>query len=174
MPVLNPDDCRKAIQALIQSVPNTGVVHLRRRIIRDEQSLKTHLWDVANSRVCGWFITPDRSNMVVNERNPGYSGHGLKGGGNVISTFQFQIEGIFGVNDGADSETVFSNLVYAVASEFESYGTIAAAGGGPIPGILEQLAVTVEEWGYIMFAGSHLCHFTRLALGFRGRTRPAP
>lgn len=173
MAVLTGANCRKAIRQLIQSVPNTGQVHERRRVVRDEASFKTHLWDVTNSRICGWFITLSRSNPVVNERNPGYNALGVKGGGNVITTFQFQIEGMFGVNDAADSETTFSNLVYAVADEFEAYGGIPVD-GVPIPAMFEQLPTTVEEWGYLMFAGSFLVHYARLEVGFRGRTRPNP
>jgi hypothetical protein len=173
MSVLSPNDCRQAIQALLLTVPNIGQVHTRRRVVRDEQTLKTYLWDDVNGRICGWFISPARAGTVQTERHPGYIGHGAKGGGNVFSTFRFQIEGIFGLNDAADSETTFSSLVYAVADEFEAYGSIPAAGGGMIPGLVEQLPISVEEFGYVAFAGAPLCHYTRMEIAFRGRTRPA-
>jgi hypothetical protein len=171
MAILNPADLRAAIAQLIGTVPNAGQVHQRRRVIRNENQLKEFFWDVTNSRISGWMIAPSPTNPMTSERHPGYIGNATKGGGNVISTFTFQIEGIFGLNDGASSETVFGDLVWAVADEFNSYGSIARSGGGAVPGLLEQLPCQVEQFGFIVFAGTPLCHYARLAVGFRGRTR---
>lgn len=174
MPALAPSALRLAIQSLIQSVPNTGQVHTYRRIIRDENQLKAYLWDATNSRLCGWFISPAPSNFAQPVRHPGYQGLGQKGGGNVLTTFAFQIEGMFGLDDLQTSETVFTDLVWAVADEFDAYGVIPAASGGAVPGLLEQLACQVQQVGYINFVGVALMHYARMEIGFRGRTRPSP
>lgn len=171
MPALNPADLRIAIQTLIQSVPNTGQVHKYRRIIRDESALKSILWDSVNSKLCGWFISPSPSNFAVGTRNPGYVGLGQKGGGNVITTFTFQIEGMMGLDDAGSSETVFTDLAWAVADEFDAYGAIPKTLGVPVPGLIEQLACQVQQVGYINFANFALLHYVRMEVGFRGRTR---
>lgn len=174
MPVqyLTPSACRQAMDTLLTTVPGIGLVHQRRRVIRSEQDLHTYLFDPKLNRVCGWFISPSATNAVVTDRKGGHIGHGVKGGGNIITTFQFQLEGMFGVDDANASESVFGDLVWAVCDEFNSYGTIALnPEHAPIPGIAHQLPCDVQQFGYIMFAGSILCHYARLEIGFQGRTR---
>jgi len=148
-------------------------VHPRRRVIRTEQQLRDYLFDTANNRICGFFVSPTTSNPAVPVRNPGHVGHGVIGGGNVITTFQFQIEGFFGIDDANASETVFSDLAWNVCDLFNAYGSIPASGGGAIPGIVQQQPCTIEQFGYILFAGQFLCHYVRMDVAFTGRTRPA-
>lgn len=174
MAVITPPVLRAAMAALIATVPNSGRVHQQRRIIRDERSLKSVLADPVTGKIAGWFISPAASNTAIPIVNPGYSGHSVKGGGNVLTTFQFQLEGFYGLDDAADSEQVFADLAWAVADEFNAYGSIPAAGGGMIPGLDRQLPCSIEQIGYIMFAQSFLLHYARLELGFIGRTRPNP
>lgn len=164
MPVMTPAGCVQKIADLLATVPGMGVVHQRRRIIRDEQAIRDLLF--SGGRVNGWMISPAPSNTTVTERNPGHYGVGVKGGGNVFSTFQFQIEGYFGIDDAAGSEATFRDLAWAVADEFNAYGLLA------IPGITHQLPADVEQFGYIMLAGFSLNHYARIGVGFRGKTRP--
>jgi hypothetical protein len=168
MAVLTPAACVTAIAALIATVPKSGRVHTQRRIVRDEVSLKTHLWDEAEQRICAWMISPSPSTTTVTDRNPGHYGKGVKGGGNVMTTFQFQIEGMFGLDDAKLSESTWRDLAWAVADEFNAYGQL------DIVGIVHQLPCDIEQFGYIAFAGSPLLHYARLSVGFQGRTRPAP
>jgi hypothetical protein len=171
MPYLNPADLRAAIAATIETVPGAGRVYTRRRVVRSENDLRAYYWDSTLSRVCGWQVSPAPSGTMVSDRKPGYAGHGAKGGGNVITTFAFQIEGIFQLDDANASEETFQDLVWAVADEFNAYGTIAASGGGPVAALFHQLPCDVQQFGYIMLAGSPLCHYARLEVGFQGRTR---
>lgn len=171
MPVLTPDACRNSLAQFIKAIEKTGQVHTYRRIVRDELSLQQHFWDQVNGRICGWMISPAPSNPAIPVVNPGFSGHGVKGGGNVITTFQFQIEGIFGLDDAGESEKVFYDLAWAVVDELNAYGSIPDVAGGKIPGLDRQLPASIEQFGFIMFAGAPLCHYTRLEVGFIGRTR---
>lgn len=175
MAVLTPAVLRAAIAAFIPTVPNTGRVHTRRKIVRDDMSLKTNFYDQAMGKICGWMISPSPVNPAIADTKPGYIGHGMKGGGNVLTSFMFQIEGIHQLDDANASEEVFHDLTWALADEFNAYGSIPnVSPGGPIPGLDRQLPCSIEQFGFIMWAGSYLCHYSRLEVGFIGRTRPAP
>ncbi len=175
MAVLTPAVLRAALGAFITNIEATpmGRVHTRRRIIRDDTSLKLHLYDQKLGKICGWMISPSPANTAIPDVKPGYIGHGQKGGGNVLTAFQFQIEGIHELNDAQGSEEVFHDLTWALADEFNAYGSIPGSDGNPIPGLDRQLPCSIEQFGFVMFAGSFLCHYARLELGFIGRTRPA-
>lgn len=169
---MNPALLRDAMKALIETVPGAGRVHTFRRVIRNEPQLKTLLYDDEEKRICAWMISPALTNSVIPDVKPGYIGHGVKGGGNVITTFQFQIEGIFQLNDADQSELVFQDLVWAVCDAFNAYGSIPAATGGAIPDMHHQLPCSVVQFAFINFANTALCHYARLEIGFMGRTRP--
>ena len=168
MAVMTPGGCVTGIANLLATVPGIGVVHQRRRIIRDEQAIRDLLFVQAQNRVNGWMISPAGSNTTVTERNPGHYGVGVKGGGNVFTTMQFQIEGYFGIDDAAASEATFRDLAWAVADEFNAYGLLA------IPGITHQLQADVEQFGFVFLAGLQLLHYARIGVAFRGKTRPNP
>ena len=157
-----PDACRVALAAAIQAVPGIGRVHEYRRVVRDEQSARVHLFD--GTRINGWMIAPSPANTVVNVRNPGFSGIGVKAGGQVMTTFQFQIEGYYGLDDPGESEKTFADLAWAIVLDLNSYGAI------PISGIVHQLPADVEQFGYAMFAGFYLVHYVRIGIGFTGKT----
>lgn len=163
---LTPAACVEAIAALITTVPGAGRVHPQRRIVRTEQQLKAHFWDPDEARFCGWMVAPSPSTTTVTERHPGHHGKGIKGGGNVHTTFQFQIEGYFGLDDAHDSESTWRDLTWAVASEFNAYGLL------DIADVTHQLPCDVEQFGYATLAGAPLVHYARLTIGFTGRTRP--
>lgn len=163
---LTPAACVIAIADLLATVPGAGRVHAQRRIVRTEQQLKALFWDEAESRICGWMIAPSPSTTTVTERHPGHAGKGVKGGGNAFTTFQFQIEGYFGLDDAHDSEAVWRDLTWAVASEFNAYGLLNIAD------VVQQLPCDVEQFGYAVLAGAPLVHYARLTIGFNGRTRP--
>lgn len=168
MAAITPSACVDAIAAVIATVPSSGRVHQYRRILRDEKSVKLHLWDQANSRMCGWMISPAAANTAITERNPGHAGIGIKGGGNNFTTFQFVIEGYFTLDDAVASEETWRDLVWAVADEFNAYGMLN------IQGISHQLPCDVEQFGFVNIAGWALLHYARIGIGFRGRTRPNP
>ncbi len=172
---MSPDLCIEAIAQMIDTIPAAGTqIHKQRRILRDEREIKRLLYDPENQRMCGWFISPAASNTTVTRRLPGKAGIGTKGGSVDHYVLQFQVEVYFELNDAADSETVFRNLVWAVVSEFNAYGGIPAQAiddptGGGIPGMIEQFAMDCEVFSYAMLAGLPLVHFARLTIGFNGR-----
>ena len=84
-----------------------------------------------------------------------------------MTTFQWQIEGYYELNDAVDSETKFRDLAWQVADTFNSYGLIA------VEGLVEQLPCDLEQFGYATVANLALLHYARLNLGLHGRTRPA-
>jgi hypothetical protein len=154
--------CRTALAAAIQAVPGVGRVHDYRRTMRDEQTVRTHLWD--GTRINGWMISPSGSNAGINVRNPGFDGIGVQGGGQMMTTFQLQAEGYYGLDDPGASERVFADLAEAVAFHLNRYGTLA------ISGIVHQLPADVEQFGYAMFANFYLVHYCRIGIGFQGKT----
>ncbi len=166
MALLTPAGCRTALATWLATVPGiaagAGRVHERRRIIRNEAAIKSLLSNPAG-KVNAWMISPAAGNTTVTTRNPGFKGIGQKGGGQVMSTFQWQIEGYYQIDDVLSSETVFNDLVFAVMLDLNSYGTLA------IPGVVYQLPADVEQFGYIMLAGLALYHYCRIGVAFQGK-----
>lgn len=169
MPVMTWDNCRTAIVDLIATVPGAGRTHKQRRIIRSEQDLKRLLFDDVTQKLVGWMVSPAPNNTAVPDVKGSFGGHGQRLGGNVLTAFQFQIEGYHQLDDANDSEQVFTDLAWAVADEFMHYGSIPL-NGAKIPGLAQQMPTQIEQFGYIMFAGNFLLHYTRLSVGFVGRT----
>lgn len=156
------DACRVALAAAVAAVPGVGPVHEYRRIVRDEQSARLHLFD--GTRINGWMISPAPAATEVNVRNPGFTGIGVKAGGQVMTTFQLQIEGYYGLDDPGASEKAFGDLASAICLDLNSYGAL------PISGIVHQLPANVEQFGFAMFAAFYLVHYCRIGIGFSGKT----
>lgn len=157
-----PDACRVALAAALTGVPGMGVVHEYRRIVRDEQSARVHLFD--GTRINGWMLAPAGTNTSVNIRNPGFQGIGVQGGGQVMTTFQFTVEAYYGLDDPGASEKTFMDLVWAAVLHLNRFGAL------PISGIVHQLPADVEQFGYAMFANFYLVHYARIGIGFSGKT----
>jgi hypothetical protein len=166
MPVMTPAGCRAGIAAVLATVAGIGQIHQRRRIMRDEGAIRDLLYVGAQSRINGWMISPAANNTTVTERHPGHRGIGQSGGGNALTTFQWQIEGYFGLDDANGSEETFQDLAWLIADTFNGFGAI------DIVGIVHQLPCDVEAFGYAMIANFQLVHFTRIGIAFQGRTRP--
>jgi len=154
--------CRTALAAAVQAVPGVGRVHDYRRTMRDEQTVRVHLFD--GTRINGWMISPSGSNTGINVRQPGFSGIGVQGGGQVMTTFQLQVEGYYGLDDPGASERTFADLVEAVTLHLNKFGAL------PISGIVHQLPADLEQFGYAMFANFYLVHYARIGIGFTGKT----
>jgi hypothetical protein len=160
---------RAGLVALLQTVPGIGRIHDYRRIVRNENDVR-QLFVPANSpdgQVNVWMIYQAPNSTTVSERHPGHIGIGVKGGGNVMTTFQWQIDGYMAIDDAAGSEKTFGDLAWAIADELNSYGALG------ISGITHQLPADVEQLSYIALAGIGLYHYARIGVGFQGRTRPA-
>ena len=157
-----PDACRVALAAALGTVPGIGVVHEYRRIVRDEQSARTHLFD--GTRINGWMIAPAGTNTSVNTRQPGFQAIGTQGGGQMLTTFQFQVEAYYGLDDPGASEKTFMDLAWAAVLHLNRFGAL------PISGIVHQLPADLEQFGYAMFANFYLVHYARIGIGFQGKT----
>lgn len=158
----SPDACRVALAAALATVPGAGVIHEYRRIVRDEQSARVHLFD--GTRINGMMISPAGANAAVNVRNPGFAAIGTQGGGQVMTTFQFQVEAYYGLDDPGASEKTFTDLVWATVLHLNRFGAL------PISGIVHQLPADVEQFGFAMFANFYLVHYARIGIGFQGKT----
>lgn len=154
--------CRTALAAAVQTSVGSGRVHEYRRIVRDEQSARLHLHD--GTRIHGWMISPAGANAAVNTRNPGFNGIGVQGGGQMMTTFQLQIEGYYGLDDPGESEKTFADLVWTLCLDLNRYGAL------PISGIVHQLPADLDQFGFAMFANFYLVHYARIGIGFSGKT----
>ena len=161
---ITPAGCRTALVAWLEALPGiatVGRVHNRRRIVRNEAAVKALL--AVNGVVNAWMISPAASTTTVTERHPGFKGIGQKGGGQVLSTFQWQIEGYYQIDDAAASETTFHDLAWSVVLDLNEHGALA------IPGVVHQLPADIEQFGYIFLAGYALYHYCRIGVAFQGK-----
>ena len=168
MAVMTPAGQVAALAALLATVTGVGVIHQRRRIIRDENAIRQLLVPPgdADGHVNAWMIYPAGANTTVTKRNPGHHGKGISGGGDVHTVFQWQIDFYHYIDDTAGTETTAFNLAWAVADELNSYGQL------DITGLIHQLPADVEQFGFVTLANFALYHYARIGVGFQGRTRP--
>lgn len=151
-----------AVAQQLAQVAGIGRVHERPRVMRTEMDVHTHCYVEAQGRLNGWFIGMAAANAMVNDRKGNYSGIGEPGGGLMLSTFQFQIEGYFSLDDAADSYSTFRDLVWAVAFRFNSIGLLTGD-------CTHQLPADVEAFSFAAFANSMFTHYARLSFGVRGK-----
>ncbi len=171
--VLQPADIRAAMVAFIAETEPNARVYDRRRIVRTEQDVKRILARSTDGIVNAWMISPAQSNPVVADVKPGFVGHGVIGGGNVLTSFRFQIEGIHAIDDANSSETDFFDRAWAIVDRFNAGGSIPKVGGGKLPGLDRETPCSMDQFGFVTYAGTFLFHYCRLEVGFIGRTRPA-
>lgn len=162
MAFITPGGCADALEAAINAMPNMGRVYKRRRPMKDDKTAKAILWAADLSRMQAWFISPAAANTTVVERNPGFRGIGVQGGGDVQATLQWQIEGYCTLDDANDSETIFRDAVWNLSLELNKYGALN------IPGVTHQLPADIEQFSYAFVAGWALLHYARIGIGFRG------
>lgn len=167
MAALTPAACIAGVKTLVESVSGIGLVHDYRRIVRAEQDVKTLLHHPATGAVNAWMVALSPDSTAISQRNPGHPGIGVKGGGNVLTTFQVQIEGYYGINDAAASEKTFRNLAWAVTDEANAYGLLN------ITGLVFQGPAQLHTVGFSLLANQWLFHYCRITLDLQGRTRPA-
>lgn len=168
---ITPAMCRTALATFLGTVPGVGAVHSYRRIMRDERGVKAVMWHPTTQVganpvgwINGWMISPAGQATTVTDRNPGHQGIGVSGGGNNLTTFQWTIEGFYGIDDANGTEVTFSDLAWDVAHRLNGYG-------GLFVGVSHQLPADVEQLGYSFVAGWALLHYARIGIGFRGRTQ---
>lgn len=156
---------RAGITTVLKTVPGIGAVYDYRRILRDEAAIRELLTDKTSKRINAWQVYPSGAATTVATRNPGHSGIGTRGGGNVLTVMQWSIDGYYQLDDAGASEKVFADLAWAVVSEFNAYGLIA------IPGATMQLPCNMDQFGYANLANFMLVHYCRIDIGFQGTTQ---
>ncbi|MGE3278191.1 MAG: hypothetical protein AB7O67_24030, partial [Vicinamibacterales bacterium] len=130
--------CRASLKAVIGAV--SGVVadqvYEQRRIVRSE----SEIYDRFGNPINGWQISLAPAGPIVSQRGPGFGGLGAPGGGRVMTTYKFQIEGYYGLDDANDSQQTFEDLAEAVVAALNSYGLLPdpSTPGRAIPGLTLQ------------------------------------
>lgn len=165
---LTPAACVTGIVTVLNTIPNIGVIHPQRRQLRSEPQAQPLLFDPNQNMICAWMISPAGTATARSERHPGHFGPGQKGGGNVLTTFQFQIEGFYAISEQQDSEQKFRDLSWAVADEFNAYGLIPVS---PVGALVFQEPADLQQFGYALVAQAMLLHYARIEIGLKGRTR---
>lgn len=149
---------RAQIVAVLQSVPDIGVVHSYERYAKDLSQLVAHYGYTPGSdptQLRGWFVTR-LSVQEITKVQP-----------RVVEITRWIVRGFMGLNDAAATELAFHDLVEAVRDAFRGNETLNDT--------VSQCAIPVPNQGYgeagiqmldagpVLFGGV-LCHSARLAL----------
>ena len=171
MAILTPKLLRVGIADAIREVDGIGRIHQQRRIITTEPQVRALLAD-EDGLINAWMISPSPNQRTESERTPGHGSIGTQGGGQTITTFRYQIEGFYTIQDALNSEQTFDDLSWAVADHLNSFGLINIVDAASNPAVLLQEPADVDQFGYINLAGAILLHYCRIETGWQGRTRP--
>lgn len=161
--LLTPDACRAGLATALAAIPGIGQVHRRRRIARDDREV-TALF-MTGGIINAWLLSFAPTNAAMSHRQTGFNAIGTPGGGRVLTTFLFQIEGYYGVDDANNSEETFANLAWLIAQTLNSYGLLA------ITGLVMQDACDLVQVTYAMLAGKFLTHYAKLTIALQGCTQ---
>ena len=142
---------RAAIKAKLVAIPDIGVVHDYERLAASVGKLKALY--VVDGKLLGWHIR----RVATGEVSPVI--------GRYTIDHRWQIRGFMAIDDAAESERTFDDLIEAIRDAFRADETLNNLIGGtqaPPPSIGVQLI----EHGPVMFADV-LCHGARLAYATR-------
>ncbi|WP_119301139.1 hypothetical protein [Dongia deserti] len=142
---------RDAIKAKLEAIPGIGVVHKYERLATRVADLKALY--VTGGQLRGWHIR----RTATNEVSPTL--------GSYVIDHRWQIRGFMAIDDSAESEIAFDNLIEAIRDAFRADETL----GGLIKGTQvppPTIGVQLIEHGPVMFADV-LCHGARLNLATR-------
>ena len=143
---------RAALFAILQTVPNIGVVHAYERMAADLSKLKQFYFSQAHQQIRGWFI------RRVSVRETGI----------LIPTYlevvEWQIRGFMALDDSASTELVMDDLIEAVRDKLRENdklnGTVLKLG---LLGAKTDRGLQLQDFGPYMFGGV-LCHGVKLSL----------
>jgi hypothetical protein len=164
MATLDPNACRAALASLLSGITGVGRVYPHRRLTRDDREI-ANLYVSTTGVINAWMISFNFTNAAINEKKMGFNAIGTPGGGTVYSTFQFQLEGYYGVNDATDTEETFANLCWLIAQTLNSYGGLS------VPGLVEMHPCQIAQIGYAWIARKVFTHYAKLTIGMAGRTQ---
>lgn len=143
---------RAALVAILQSVPDIGVVHAYERYAADLATLKALYYSAPHQQIRGWFVRRV-SVKEIGILQPEF-----------LEVVQWQIRGFVGLDDSGQSEIVADDLVEGVRDAIRGNPTL----GGTVTqiGLLRtstDRGLQLEDFGPVMFGGA-LCHGIRFAL----------
>lgn len=138
---------RDAIVAKMLDVDGIGVVHRYQRYAKVKSDFREFY--KVEDKVLGWSV-----------RRVSFSERRYTAGVNIVRN-RWRIEGFRSLDDEAETELLFEDLIEDVAAVFRLDPTI----GGAVNTINtdNQAGIQLEDFGPAMFAGM-LCHQARLAL----------
>ena len=145
-----------AIVATLEGVTGIGQVHNRRRILRNAKEVQDRLMSDGkiNAAMVSWVAMPE---TLTDFGSPTRAG--------ALSTLNFRVELFYSVEDLEESEIAFRDVVWNIATAFNSAGKVYADAS-------HQDRMTVEEIGHLMLADVVLVHYARFWIAFRGRVSP--
>jgi hypothetical protein len=152
-------DIRAAIVARLNSVPNIGVVHPYERYAADVAKLKT-LYGF-NGSVRGWFVRRPLTLEIGNIFS------------RTVEQIRWHIRGVMTLDDAAQSELVFDDLIESVRNAFaqdETLGGVVAQCSSPGNEDGES-GIQLDDAGPVMFGGvlSHSCRLGLLTVRYLER-----
>jgi hypothetical protein len=131
-----------AIVALLEGVPNIGLVHGFERYATQADALRALF--VTGGRLHGWTLTRDRTTATYRTNTQTERRH------------HFVLRGYYALDDSAASETTFQSLIESIEEVFRTDDTLG--GTAEVAGPMQVVSV-----GHGLFAGV-LCHFAELTI----------
>ena len=143
-------DIRTAIKALLDGVPNVGIVHDYERYTDKMSKLKTfYVW---KSQLRGWHIRRVRQRRRSKDT------------GRYVVTTRWQIRGYLALKDATQTEKVMDDLLDVIIAEFDNNENLGIDNISTI--VDDESGIQLEDSGPVRFADV-LCHGVRLALNTR-------
>lgn len=148
----NTETTRAAIVALLNTVPNTGVVHAYERYAKDMTTLRKlyTVQTIDGERLHGWFVR--RLSARTTRSGPGRP--------EVVT--QWFLRGLRALTDAEQSEVVFDEVIDDVRRAIYDNPTL----GGAVMSTFsdnKEVGAQLQASGPVMFAGV-LCHCADLVL----------
>lgn len=142
---------RDQIVAKLTTVAGIGLVHRFQRYATKQSDFKA-LYE-SGGKVLGWFVR--RVSVTEREDVSSYN----------REVTRWRIEGVMSLDDAAETEIAFDNLIDAARDAFRADETL---GGVVETTVVDgQAGLQLEDSGPAMFAGV-LCHHARLSLATVG------
>jgi hypothetical protein len=149
-------------KADLEAVAGIGLVHDRRREVRDESGARLLWYHEGQGRIHAWSVTLGDGPTAKAARTPGFGPRGSGQKGTVLVDLALQIEGVMGIDDAAASEVTFRNLSWDVLNAFNAIGLLTAD-------TVHQDPLQWERFGYLLLAGAYHVHYTRMTGRYTGR-----
>jgi hypothetical protein len=161
---LDPNSLIDAVATQLATVSGIGVVHKYRRKVQSEAEALALWVPTGDTKINAWSVSLNEpaANSV---RGPGFGAVGSGQSGRVTTDFGIAIEAVYGIDDAAQSEVTFRDLVWRVALSFNGIGLLTNQ-------VVNQGPMQWERFGYLALAGMYHTHYARLAGTFMGQVRP--